>query len=144
MSQDSQHPSQLSSALSSLQGAACTAVGSVASDPSWTEEGEALKSRGEEETKEAREREKTEGARERLEGKVESWSSLPPFPAPAKLIVESDRAYGYVTGDQEHINQGNVKAEKGEWKSSVLGEGEVPGMKSPNRLKAEKAEWTKG
>lgn len=70
-----------------------------------------------------------------------------------------------VTGSQEHQNAGNLKAEQGEWKSS-LADGTVPvpsidrvkakvesatGMVTGDQekqteanLKAEKAEWTQG
>ena len=43
-------------------------------------------------------------------------------------------AWGMVTGSQEHQNAGNVKAEQGEWKSS-LADGTVP-VPSMDRVKA--------
>jgi hypothetical protein len=43
-------------------------------------------------------------------------------------------AWGMVTGSQEHQNAGNLKAEQGEWKSS-LADGTVP-VPSMDRVKA--------
>ena len=78
---------------------------------------------------------------------------------------EKYSAYGMITGDQEQQTQGNLKAEKGEFKSS-LADGQLPipskerlagkvesavGMvtgdeqkQTQGNIKAEKAEWTKG
>jgi len=80
-------------------------------------------------------------------------------------LEEKYSAYGMITGDQEQQTQGNLKAEKGEFKSS-LADGQLPipseerlqgkvesavGMvtgdeqkQTQGNIKAEKAEWTKG
>ncbi|GAA5962640.1 hypothetical protein JCM3765_006872 [Sporobolomyces pararoseus] len=144
-STDSQ-PTQLSSTLKSIQGQVYQAVGSVSSDPSWKEEGDELVEQAQKESEEAKARAKGEAVAERTVGKVQS-------------------AYGMITGDQEQQTQGNLKAEKAEFKSS-LADGKLPvpsaerlqgklesavGMvtgdeekQTQGNLKAEKAEWTKG
>ncbi|GJN93973.1 hypothetical protein Rhopal_007036-T1 [Rhodotorula paludigena] len=113
---------------------------------SWTTEGKELERKGREEAEEARLRAKGEATAERVEGKVQS-------------------AWGMLTGDQEALNQGNVKAEEGEWKRD-LADGKVPvpsaervkgkvesavGMvtgdvekQKEGNIRAEKAEWTQG
>ncbi|ORY52712.1 hypothetical protein BCR35DRAFT_310600 [Leucosporidium creatinivorum] len=138
-------PSQINAQLSSAKGAVYEAIGSVSSDPSWQEEGAELKEAGEKELAEARAKAKGEASAERLGGKVES-------------------AFGMLTGNQETMKEGNLKAEKAEWKSSAA-EGTVPlpskerlvgkaesafGMvtgdmekQKEGNLRAEKAEWLK-
>ncbi|GAA5887929.1 hypothetical protein JCM16303_005635 [Sporobolomyces ruberrimus] len=143
---DDTAPTQLSSTLKSVQGQVYQAVGAVSSDPSWKEQGDELVAQAEKEAEEAKARAKGEALADRTVGKVQS-------------------AYGMVTGDQEQQTAGNLKAEKGELKSS-LADGTLP-IPSAERLqgklesavgivtgdeekqtsgnmKAEKAEWTKG
>ncbi|GAA5962868.1 hypothetical protein JCM8115_001989 [Rhodotorula mucilaginosa] len=146
-SDSTQQPTQLSGQLKQAQGALYQAVGAVpGTTESWTTEGQELQKEGEAEAEAARLQAKGEAAAERVEGKVQS-------------------AWGMVTGSQEHQNAGNLKAEQGEWKSS-LADGTVPvpsmdrvkakvesaaGMVTGDQqkqteanLKAEKAEWTRG
>ncbi|GAA6002673.1 uncharacterized protein JCM10292_002961 [Rhodotorula paludigena] len=147
MSDAQQQPSQVSGALSQAAGVAYQAVGALpGTADSWTTEGKELQRKGREEAEEARLRAKGEATAERVEGKVQS-------------------AWGMVTGDQEALNQGNVKAEEGEWKRD-LADGKVPvpsaervkgkvesavGMvtgdvekQKEGNIRAEKAEWTQG
>ncbi|GAA5989950.1 hypothetical protein JCM10908_002392 [Rhodotorula pacifica] len=146
-SESTQQPTQLSSQLKQAQGLVYQAVGAIpGTAESWTTQGEELQKQGQEEAEQARLQAKGEAAAERVEGKVQS-------------------AWGIVTGSQEHQNAGNLKAEEGEWKSS-LADGSVPvpsldrvkakaesavGMVTGDQqkqteanLKAEKAEWTQG
>ncbi|GAA5936962.1 hypothetical protein JCM1841_003933, partial [Sporobolomyces salmonicolor] len=97
---DQQAPSQLSGQLKSAQGQLYQAVGSVSSDPSWKEQGEQLAKDGQGEAEAARLHAKGEAVTDRFEGKVES-------------------AYGILTGDQQHMKDGNLKTEKGEWKRDL-------------------------
>ncbi|GAA5911385.1 uncharacterized protein JCM6883_000078 [Sporobolomyces salmoneus] len=146
MSDSTEQPTQISSTLKSIQGQVYQAVGSVSSDPTWKEEGDELVEQAQKEIEEAKARAKGEAAADRTVGKVQS-------------------AYGMLTGNQEQQTQGNLKAEKGEMKSS-LANGKLPipsaerlegklesavGMvtgdsekQTQGNLKAEKAEWTKG
>lgn len=39
--------------------------------------------------------------------------------------LRPNSAYGMVTGNQTHLNQGNLKAEKGEWQNA-LADGQLP------------------
>ncbi|GAA5930589.1 uncharacterized protein JCM15063_002406 [Sporobolomyces koalae] len=141
-----QQPTQISSTLKSAQGQLFQAIGTVSSDPSWKEQGDELVEQAQKESEEARARAKGEATADRTIGKVQS-------------------AYGMITGDQEQQTEGNLKAEKGEFKSS-LADGKLPlpsaerlqgklesavGMvtgdsekQTQGNLKAEKAEWTKG
>ncbi|GAA5895622.1 hypothetical protein JCM5296_003764 [Sporobolomyces johnsonii] len=145
-SSDQQPPSQLTGQLKSAQGQLYQAIGSVSSDPSWKEQGEQLVKAGQGEAEAARLHAKGEAVTERFEGKVES-------------------AYGMLTGDQEHMKDGNLKAEKGEWKRD-LADGTLPvpsverakakvesavGMvtgdydkQKEGNIRAEKAEWLNG
>ncbi|GAA5979411.1 hypothetical protein JCM11641_005026 [Rhodosporidiobolus odoratus] len=139
-------PSQVSGQLKSVQGQAYQAIGSVSSDPSWQSLGEELVNQGQDEVERARLEQKGEAAAERVEGKVQS-------------------AYGMLTGSQDHLNRGNLKAEEGEWRGAAA-DGTVPvpsldrvkgkvqsavgmatgdaEMQKEGNMKAEKAEWTKG
>lgn len=74
------------------------------------------------------------GSRAKCRGESASYS----FQAHVESTLKSDyvlhSAWGMVTGSQEHQNAGNVKAEQGEWKSS-LADGTVP-VPSMDRVKA--------
>ncbi|KAK4699101.1 hypothetical protein P7C70_g7167, partial [Phenoliferia sp. Uapishka_3] len=139
-------PSQVSGAIKTAQGVLYSGVGGISSDPSWHEEGEALKQEGAEETEAAKKAARDEATGERLEGKAQS-------------------AWGMVTGNQETMKEGNLKAEKAEWKKAAA-EGTVPTMsaerakgkvesaigmvtgdkdkQASGNIRAEKAEWTQG
>ncbi|GAA6039384.1 hypothetical protein JCM8097_002827 [Rhodosporidiobolus ruineniae] len=147
--QEQSEPSQLTGQLKQLQGQAYSAVAALpgTDTAAWTSSAEALHQAGEREVEEAQARQKSEGEWERVGGKVQS-------------------AYGMMVGDQDAQNEGNLKAEKGEWRASVLGEGEVPSVsgervkgkvesaiamvtgdqakQNEGNLRAEKAEWTQG
>ncbi|GAA5820225.1 hypothetical protein JCM3770_006067 [Rhodotorula araucariae] len=147
MSAQQEQPSQLAGQAKNAQGVLYQAIGSLpGTAESWTAQGTELARAGTDEVDAARARERGEAAAERLEGKVQS-------------------AWGMLTGDQETLSEGNVKAEKGEWKGAAA-EGRVPlpsaerikgkvesavGMatgdvdkQKQGNLRAEKAEWTQG
>ncbi|BGP51600.1 hypothetical protein JCM10450v2_007550 [Rhodotorula kratochvilovae] len=147
MSTQQEQPSQLSGQAKSAQGALYQAVGALpGTEESWAAQGAQLAQEGQDEVEAARAQQRGEAAVERVEGKVQS-------------------AWGMLTGDQDTLSKGNVKAEKGEWKGAAA-EGTVPlpsaervkgkvesavGMvtgdvdkQKEGNLRAEKAEWTQG
>ncbi|KPV71937.1 uncharacterized protein RHOBADRAFT_18849 [Rhodotorula graminis WP1] len=140
-------PSQITGQVKNAQGLLYQAVGAIpGTADSWTTQGAELAKEGQDEVHAAQEAQKSEAQAERVEGKVQS-------------------AWGALTGNQETLNEGNLKAEKAEWKGAVA-DGEIP-VPSMDRVKgkvesavgmatgdvdkqregnvrAEAAEWTKG
>jgi len=142
----SSEPSQIIGQLNQLKGSAYQAIGTVTGSSEWSESGVKSQEDGKNETEEARGIAQGEATRDRLYGKGQS-------------------ALGMVTGNQEKQNEGNVRAEKAEWKGAIA-HGELPsvsaermkgklesavGMATGNQekqkegnMRAEKAEWTQG
>lgn len=105
-------------------------IGAVSSDPSWGTEGEALKKEGADEVEQARANQKSEAAGERLAGKAERCVRTL---RQSSRAHQYDSAWGMVMGNQDTMKEGNLKAEKAEWKSAAA-EGTVPTM-SVERVK---------
>ncbi|KAF8585075.1 hypothetical protein K439DRAFT_1410237 [Ramaria rubella] len=139
-------PSKVTGKLKQAQGTVYQAIGAATGGIEWTKDGEKIQQDGAKEVDEARGVAQREAVRDRLYGKAQS-------------------AWGMVTGDQDKQTEGNMRAEKAEWKSAIA-DGELPtvsaermegklesalGMATGNQekqregnIKAEKAEWTKG
>ncbi|EJT45730.1 hypothetical protein A1Q2_00938 [Trichosporon asahii var. asahii CBS 8904] len=95
--QNKQEPSQISG---QLKGMAEQAIGSVlpgATGDAWIESGQKLQQEGQVEVEEAKLEAKKDATVDSAKGKAKS-------------------AFGYVTGNQEMQNEGNMQAEGAQWK----------------------------
>ncbi|EPS42579.1 hypothetical protein H072_3435 [Dactylellina haptotyla CBS 200.50] len=118
-------PSQVTGGLTQLQGTIETVIGNITGADSWKEAGEEHQLAGTNEIEDAQKNARKEAREDRIHGKIDSMFRYCCIHKPNTRFV-AVMVDPYFPLDSSKQTQGNLQAERAEWKKAVEGNHQLP------------------